>query len=85
MKQARLEKWWPEYEGFHNVVFLHGFVFEHPYFVDGSKVKTSLVQGKRNGRVVTCNTEYELGAPESKYNYNYPGGKDKLLEGLKEV
>lgn len=48
---------------------LEGYVYGHPRIQDGHRASTSLIQGKRNGYVVTLSgTEYELGIPDGDFN-----------------
>lgn len=66
-------------------LFLNGIVTGHPVRPDGNQVTTSAIAGKRGGKVVTKNTEYELGEARADYEAAYPGARQRLLDSLPEL
>jgi hypothetical protein len=80
----RLENWFVIHHA--TCISLQGNVYGNPRFEDGTEVRTSPIQGKRNGAAVTMNSVYELGEQDKKYIEQFPeDSKDNFLESLKEI
>lgn len=62
---------------------LVGNVRGHNRLGDRDNQTTSRIMGKtEDGKLVTRNTVYELGAVAEKYEEMFPGAKDRLLSQL---
>lgn len=60
--------------------YLHGAIYGHPIYEDGTFMNTSAIQTINNGLVITvAGTAYELGEPALKYEDQYPDVKHKVL------
>lgn len=65
---------------------LHGFVYGHLRFKDGSEITTSRIMGKRGNTVVTYSgSEYELGDVDPAYEKLYPDAYNRLFKVLSEA
>ena len=63
---------------------LHGNVYGHPRFGNGTEVTTSPITSKKGENILTRNTEYELGIIDTEYEKLYPNARERLLNSLKE-
>ncbi len=78
MHTARLEQW--------ALVFgsrLHGLVYGHPNFTDGTRITTSSIQhvDKDNEEVHTHNTIYVLGTTDPNYEATFPNARERFFNG----
>lgn len=65
---------------------LHGNVFNHSGFEDGTLITTSTIKGKRDGKAVTLSgTEYELGEVLTDYELNFKDARNRLFNSLPQV
>lgn len=66
---------------------LHGKVFGHPKFEDGSNVTTSAVVGiTEDGKIKTYSgSEYELGEVDPKYEELFPNTRERTIKAAKEL
>ena len=69
----------PEIAGY----YLHGIVYGHPRFDDGSEVTTSRIVGIIGDEVLTHSGNlYELGNADSEYESLYPNARARLISFL---
>lgn len=66
---------------------LHGKVYGHPRFEDGSTVTTSSVVGiTEDGKIKTYSgSEYELGVVDQKYEELFPNARERIIQATKEM
>jgi hypothetical protein len=65
---------------------LQGFVFGHDKFEDGKHIITSVVIGKRNGKVITkSGSEYVLLDIDPNYEKAFPNARKIVFDSLKEI
>ena len=66
---------------------LHGKVYGHRRFLDGSSITTSTVVGiTEDGKIKTYSgSEYELGDVDPRYESMFPNAKDRLIKSAKEL
>lgn len=66
---------------------LHGFVYGHPSYQDGTEIETGIIHGRRRESVVTRSGNiYDLGEPNPDYAkacFGFPKGD--LLSSLPEL
>jgi hypothetical protein len=49
-------------------IYITGEIYNHPGFLDGTRITTSSIQGvEDNNIVITKNSKYELGEPDVVY------------------
>jgi hypothetical protein len=62
---------------------LHGIVYGHYNFQDGSHITTSRIKAYKNGKIVTVSgSEYDLGEIDPEYEALYPNARDRLIKSL---
>lgn len=67
--------------------YLHGKVFDHPHFADGTSITTShIVTVNAEHRIVTgSGSIYSLGEVDPKYEESYPRAKQRLFNNSREI
>jgi hypothetical protein len=91
MQTAKLECWsvvcyLPPYQApEQGIGLLRGIVFNHPKKKDREVILTSTVKGKRENKIVTCNTVYELGEVNPQYEEKFPNAFERVLKCLPEI
>jgi len=66
---------------------LHGDVYGHPNFEDGSTVTTSTIVGITDDeKIIThSGSEYELGEVDPRYEKLFPKARDRVIKTAKEL
>jgi hypothetical protein len=66
-------------------IALHGNVYGHPRFDDGSSVTTSTIKELRGELIITnSGSEYELGEVDPEYEKRYPEARQRIFKSLKK-
>jgi len=77
----RLKNW--------SVVFgsnLHGIVFGHPKFENGTEITTSKIVGTREGLILTYSgSEYQLEDVDPEYEKAFPNARQRLLKAAEKL
>lgn len=62
-----------------------GNVFGNPKFDDGKFIIISSIIGKHGNKILTTNSEYELGVIDPEYSKEYENARKRLFDSLTEV
>jgi hypothetical protein len=76
--KVSIERW---QIGRRNGLYLFGIVYGHPEFPNGARIETDTLLGKKDGKVLTEDCEYELGKEDMFTTYD----AGTLLRHLKEI
>jgi hypothetical protein len=64
---------------------IHGSVYGHPKFPDGSHITTSEIIGRKGELLETYSGSlYELGSIDPQYEKNFPNAFSRIMHSLKE-
>lgn len=60
--------------------YLHGKIFGHPDYEDGTEITTSAIWAIRDNLIITkSGSEYALGEVDPKYEAAFPDARNRLL------